>query len=212
MKTRKKLLNSTLILALAFGQTSGTVVEAVSVLNAIGGSINTKKVTKEKEETKSKTTSSTTEVAKNTTKTSQQSNTAENKEVQVKQAGDQITLLTSKEQIREITQDMLDNQNNMTLTKYSYEVGDKVDFFKGLLLNYIDVRIAPLSASVSQYIKVDEEYISESGNWKLRVKGSGTGAVNAAVYFDFYFTRLKISSLEKEVFNINTIWFGPRNR
>ncbi|MEB7736538.1 hypothetical protein NGA99_06475 [Enterococcus hirae] len=35
MKTRKKLLHSTLILALALGQTSGTVVEAVSMLSSV---------------------------------------------------------------------------------------------------------------------------------------------------------------------------------
>ncbi|MDU1932279.1 MAG: LPXTG cell wall anchor domain-containing protein [Enterococcus hirae] len=38
MKTRKKLLHSTLILALAFGQTSGTVVEAVSMLSSVESS------------------------------------------------------------------------------------------------------------------------------------------------------------------------------
>ena len=148
------------------------------MLNTVGSS-NTKKVTKEKEETTSKTKSITTEVVKDMEKINQQSNTAENKEVQVKQAGDQF--ISTKEEAREITQDMLDNRNNMTLTKYSYEVGDQVDFFKGLLLNYISLNIAPLPANESMYINVDEEYISESGNWKLRVKGSGTGAVNAAV-------------------------------
>ncbi|MEB5733989.1 hypothetical protein [Enterococcus hirae] len=63
MKTRKKLLHSTLILALAFGQTSGTIVEAVSALNADGSS-NTKKILEEEKETTSKTKSVTTEVVK----------------------------------------------------------------------------------------------------------------------------------------------------
>lgn len=45
MKTRKKLLHSTLILALALGQTSGTVVEAVSMLSSVG-SIDVKKISK----------------------------------------------------------------------------------------------------------------------------------------------------------------------
>lgn len=49
MKTRKKLLHSTLILALALGQTSGTVVEAVSMLSSVGSST-AEKVTKKKEE------------------------------------------------------------------------------------------------------------------------------------------------------------------
>lgn len=63
MKTRKKLLHSTLILALAFGQTSGTIVEAVSALNADGSS-NTKKIPEKEKETTSKTKSVTTEVVK----------------------------------------------------------------------------------------------------------------------------------------------------
>ncbi|WP_241547494.1 hypothetical protein [Enterococcus hirae] len=45
MKTRKKLLHSTLILALALGQTSGTVVEAVSMLSSVE-SIDVKKISK----------------------------------------------------------------------------------------------------------------------------------------------------------------------
>lgn len=63
MKTRKKLLHSTLILALVFGQTSGTIVEAVSALNADGSS-NTKKIPEKEKETTSKTKSVTTEVVK----------------------------------------------------------------------------------------------------------------------------------------------------
>ena len=47
MKTRKKLLHSTLILALALGQTSGTVVEAVSMLSSVE-SIDVKKISKMK--------------------------------------------------------------------------------------------------------------------------------------------------------------------
>ncbi|MDT2651483.1 LPXTG cell wall anchor domain-containing protein [Enterococcus hirae] len=209
MKTRKKLLHSTLILALAFGQTSGTIVEAVSALNADGSS-NTKKIPEKEKETTSKTKSVTTEVVKDIKKINQQSNTAENKEYQTRYVGDEINLSTTKEEIREITQDMLNNRSNMTLTRYSYEVGDQVDFNDALLLNRVNINIAPLPDNVTQINKVDEEYISESGNWKLRVKGKQSGN-NAAAYFDFYFTRLKISSLEKEVFDINTIWFGQTN-
>lgn len=209
MKTRKKLLHSTLILALAFGQTSGTIVEAVSALNADGSS-NTKKIPEEEKETTSKTKSVTTEVVKDIKKINQQSNTAENKEYQTRNVGDEINLSTTKEEIRKITQDMLNNRSNMTLTRYSYEVGDQVDFNDALLLNRVNINIAPLPDNVTQINKVDEEYISESGNWKLRVKGKQSGN-NAAAYFDFYFTRLKISSLEKEVFDINTIWFGRTN-
>ena len=63
MKTRKRLLNSTLILALAFGQTSGTIVEAVSVLNTVSSST-TKKETEKKEETTSKTSKKATQSTK----------------------------------------------------------------------------------------------------------------------------------------------------
>lgn len=66
MKTTKKLLNSTLILALAFGQTSGTIVEAVSVLNSVSSST-TKKVAK-KEETTSKASKKATQSTKEETK------------------------------------------------------------------------------------------------------------------------------------------------
>ncbi|WP_311799933.1 LPXTG cell wall anchor domain-containing protein [Enterococcus hirae] len=184
-------------------------MEAVSALNADGSS-NTKKIPEKEKETTSKTKSVTTEVVKDIKKINQQSNTAENKEYQTRYVGDEINLSTTKEEIREITQDMLNNRSNMTLTRYSYEVGDQVDFNDALLLNRVNINIAPLPDNVTQINKVDEEYISESGNWKLRVKGKQSGN-NAAAYFDFYFTRLKISSLEKEVFDINTIWFGQTN-
>lgn len=63
MKTTKKLLNSTLILALVFGQTSGTVVEAVSNLKTIQSST-TKKVTQTKETTESSANKKSTKDAK----------------------------------------------------------------------------------------------------------------------------------------------------
>ncbi|MBF8808078.1 MAG: hypothetical protein IC227_06800 [Enterococcus lacertideformus] len=63
MKNTKKLLNSTLILALVFGQTSGTVVEAVSNLKTIQSST-TKKVTQTKETTESSANKKSTKDAK----------------------------------------------------------------------------------------------------------------------------------------------------
>ncbi|MFN6832546.1 LPXTG cell wall anchor domain-containing protein [Enterococcus hirae] len=220
MKTRKKLLHSTLILALALGQTSGTVVEAVSMLSSVGSST-AEKVTKKKEEIEK------TEKKIITT----DSKTSEKKDIVISSRAIPIDkreeiIKTARIYLQETINQLLKNNKQMD----KYNVGDQfilekkldgqIDFTKqsyykpdfpvgGAFLENDTLSFIPPGKILPED---KESYIllSESGNWKLNLifyHNSGSKWATDGKY-SLIFTRLKIAPIQDEVFSMR-VYYKP---
>ncbi|EPM8105256.1 LPXTG cell wall anchor domain-containing protein [Enterococcus hirae] len=136
MKTRKKLLHSTLILALALGQTSGTVVEAVSMLSSVESS-SVKQSSKKNE----KTSTSKKETTENNTNSKKQSQSKKIRNLDLPptftiandETSDRVSPAKSKQYGTEVASyinyfvnKMLNK--NIDVSEDNYEVGDTIIF------------------------------------------------------------------------------------
>ena len=136
MKTRKKLLHSTLILALALGQTSGTVVEAVSMLSSVESS-SVKQSSKKNE----KTSTSKKEPTENNTNSKKQSQSKKIRNLDLPptftiandETSDRVSPAKSKQYGTEVASyinyfvnKMLNK--NIDVSEDNYEVGDTIIF------------------------------------------------------------------------------------
>ncbi|MGS6443868.1 LPXTG cell wall anchor domain-containing protein [Enterococcus hirae] len=190
MKTRKKLLHSTLILALAFGQTSGTVVEAVSMLNTIESNTvkkMSKKNEKIKKETKEKENES--EAKETESKTSEKTaNVLEKDLARLAVPGHYEELIASffKDKILKTLKDY-DNSHLEFIVGDFYRTSEDAmyDSYKKQDVVVKELPTNYIRSNVNIYPRRPQIYQSKSGNWELNVYYYDN-------WFQFGFKRLKL--------------------
>lgn len=185
MKTSKKLLHSSLILGLTFGNISGPVVEAVSMLSSIENKIETKEKTKEK-----------TKKTKDTVKINSVANASDYKKI----IEDGVTRRFSY-----ILSDYMKKQTHKFDIGESFVSREEYTPFFDFTTGPIVLPIPPGTISTlvmfSEYKSTNSERIytatTESGNWHIRL------IVNAAAYlnppvFTIFLTRMANNPVEGE--------------
>ncbi|EOA3824276.1 hypothetical protein ACYRCD_000687 [Enterococcus hirae] len=201
MKTRKKLLHSTLILALALGQTSGTVVEAVSMLSSVE-SIDVKKISKMNE----KKTTTKKEVKKDEKRTKEK-NTEKDKKVADSTESNKI-----KSSIESFANPTFELPIPVGAEIISSEFSDFWENWE----NSSNYRVTLLNILRGTYALFYVTSESESGNWQMKITTSDQA--NGLYYVapsdnNLYvtFTRLKVAIPQKEVFKVSKFPYSNIN-
>ncbi|MEY8445190.1 Rib/alpha-like domain-containing protein [Enterococcus ratti] len=209
MKKFKKLLNGAVVVGLTLGNSSGTVVGAVTTVNE---TTNTNQVTKKESVKKEKQ-------KKDSESSSSKSSKKEQKSISPRKA-------TAKEEIAKTSKIYMENKLKELINKGpdtkidNYEVEDQYVFKKRLFSSYnyheqtyykpdipsgklsldrIYLNIRDGSTGMSAIHPVEQEVISKSGNWKIKFEPTEGDTTNGC-FMTLKFTRLKVAKPQTEIF------------